>query len=164
MSFEEIKNIIIDKLGVDAIVKEDITSVQSQLTIRKEKLIEVCNELRSNNKLFFDMLSCLTAIDNGPAKGSMEVLYHLYSIPFNQYLVLRVELERSSDILPSLPTISLIWKTADWHEREAFDLFGINFEGHPDLRRILLPADWEGFPLRKDYQQQEYYHGIKVKY
>jgi NADH-quinone oxidoreductase subunit C len=66
--------------------------------------------------------------------------------------------------IPQIPTVSSIWKTADWHEREAFDLMGIEFVGHPDLRRILLPEDWVGHPLRKDYQVQDYYHGIQVKY
>ena len=66
--------------------------------------------------------------------------------------------------LPQVPSLVKIWKTADWHEREVYDLVGVNFKGHPDLRRILLPEDWEGHPLRKDYQEQEKYNGIKVKY
>jgi NADH-quinone oxidoreductase subunit C len=65
---------------------------------------------------------------------------------------------------PHVASVSLIWGTADWHEREAFDLMGIIFDGHPDLRRILLPADWEGHPLRKDYKVQEFYNGMRVPY
>jgi NADH-quinone oxidoreductase subunit C len=67
------------------------------------------------------------------------------------------------DSLPSFISVSEVWKTAEWHEREAFDLLGIQFEGHPDLRRILLPDDWEGYPLRKDYSAAEEYKGIKIK-
>ena len=68
-----------------------------------------------------------------------------------------------SSKLPTVPSIAHIWRTADWHEREAFDLVGIQFTGHPDLRRILLPTDWVGHPLRTDYQEEEQYHGIKTK-
>jgi len=103
----------------------------------------------------------LTGLDNGVEKSTMEVLYHLYSIPYNHNIVMKVETDRGN---PIVDTVSSVWRTADWHEREAYDMFGIKFNNHPDLRRILLPADWEGFPLRKDYQEQEYYHGIKVKY
>jgi NADH-quinone oxidoreductase subunit C len=107
------------------------------------------------------MLSCVTGIDNGPETNTMEVAYNLYSIPFNNHLMIKATLPRDN---PQVETVSTIWKTADWHEREAFDLFGIIFLNHPDLRRILLPADWEGHPLRKDYRHQEYYRNIKVEY
>ena len=169
MQFEEIKNIISDKIGAAAVVKEDIAQMQPQLTVDQKFLLRICAELHTNPSLYFDYLSCITGLDNGPEKGSMEVIYHLYSIPFNHHFILRVELQRSVETrliasLPSVPSVTSIWKTADWHEREVYDMFGIKFEGHPDLRRILLPADWEGYPLRKDYKQQEYYHGIKVEY
>ena len=161
MTFSEIKLLIIEKLGEAVIVAENTTLVQPQLTISSDRVIELCLFLRDSDSLFFDYLSCLTGLDNGSEKNSMEVIYHLYSIPYNHSIILKVELDRSS---PSLPSVSSIWRTADWHEREAYDMYGITFIGHPDLRRILLPADWEGFPLRKDYEEQEYYHGIKVKY
>lgn len=91
----------------------------------------------------------------------MEVVYHLYSIPFNKALAVKIIVPRDH---PEVPSVAHIWRTANWHEREAFDLLGIHFAGHPDLRRILLPADWEGHPLRKDYQEQSTYRGISVKY
>ena len=75
--------------------------------------------------------------------------------------MLKVVLDREK---PEVDSVVDFWRTAEWHEREAFDLIGVKFLGHPDLRRILLPADWEGHPLRKDYQHQEYYRGIKVEY
>src|SRR5690606_639093 len=104
--------------------------------------------------------------DNGPEAGTLEVVYHLYSIPYEHSLVLKVTVPRNQpdEPLPTIPSVTHIWRTADWHEREIFDLIGINFEGHSDLRRILLPADWTGHPLRKDYQNLEYYHDIRVPY
>jgi NADH-quinone oxidoreductase subunit C len=107
------------------------------------------------------MLSCVTGIDNGTDAGTMEVVYNLYSIPYNHHLMIRVVLPRQK---PEIESVSSIWKTADWHEREIFDMYGIHFLNHPDLRRILMPADWEGHPLRKDYKHQEYYRDIKVEY
>jgi NADH-quinone oxidoreductase subunit C len=161
MEFEAIKSLLIEKFGVHVVVAENTAYAQPQLTILFDSITEVCTFLRDTELLYFDTLSCLTGLDTGVDKNTMEVIYHLYSIPYNHSLVLRVELDRSS---PALPTVSSVWKTADWHEREAFDMLGIKFTNHPDLRRILLPADWEGYPLRKDYQEQDYYHGIQVKY
>jgi NADH-quinone oxidoreductase subunit C len=168
MDFQKVKNLIIEKFGAEIVLKEDISLMQLQLTIKKEMIAEVCKELHTNEKTYFDFLSCVTGIDNGPEKGTMEVIYHLYSIPYDHHFVLRVEFSREETVhatsLPVVPSVTGVWKTADWHEREIFDMFGIVFEGHSDLRRILLPGDWEGYPLRKDYKQQDYYHGIKVEY
>jgi NADH-quinone oxidoreductase subunit C len=129
--------------------------------IAKEDIVGVCRILQENPLLYFDMLSCVTGIDNGPEAGTMEIAYNLYSIPFDVHLMVKTVVPRDS---PRIDSVSVIWKTANWHEREIFDLYGIHFINHPDLRRILLPADWEGFPLRKDYSHQEYYRDIKVKY
>ncbi len=139
----------------------DENSTPKAVKISAGDLLPVCTALHANPSTYFDMLSCLTGIDNGVASGSMEVVYTLYSIPFDHHLTIKVIIPRE---LPEVESVISIWKTADWHEREAFDLFGIKFGGHPDLRRILLPADWEGFPLRKDYKQQAYYRDIKLDY
>jgi NADH-quinone oxidoreductase subunit C len=131
------------------------------INIHPDDLVAVCRVLYENEETFFDMLSCITGIDNGPDKGTIEVAYNLYSIPFDVHIMLKVSLPR---INPELDSVSAIWKTANWHERELFDMFGIHIRNHPDLRRILLPADWEGHPLRKDYKHQEYYKNIKLDY
>lgn len=153
-----------------AIVKESCTHAEAFVDeattpkgfkIHPLDLKNICFNLRQNPSTFFDMLSCLTGIDNGQEAGTMEVIYNFYSIPFNHHLTLKVTIPRNS---PEVDSVQDIWKTADWHEREAYDMFGIKFKGHPDLRRILMPGDWEGFPLRKDYKQQEYYRDIKVEY
>lgn len=142
-------------------VTVDEASTPVAVRIPKDDVINVCSQLLEHPSTYFDMLSCLTAIDNGAATNTMEVAYNLYSIPFNVQLMLKVTLPREN---PEVETVGHIWKTALWHEREAFDMFGIHFKNHPDLRRILLPADWEGHPLKKDYQQQEYYRSVKVAY
>jgi len=166
MTHTEIQSLLTKQFG-DAVVLATIDNATPRgLLIAAESLEDVCLFLRDHEQTYFDSLSCLTAIDNGEEAGTMEVNYNLYSIPFNVQLLLRVQVARNKDgeDLPVVPTVSSIWRTAEWHEREAFDLVGIRFEGHPDLRRILLPTDWQGYPLRKDYSTQEYYHGMKVDF
>jgi NADH-quinone oxidoreductase subunit C len=131
------------------------------LSVVKENFYKVCETLYTNPSCYFDMLSCVTGVDNGVDAGKMEVLYHLYSIPFNQSLVLKVTLPREN---PEVESVVSIWKSANWLEREVYDMFGIVFKNHPDLRRILMPADWKGFPLRKDYKHEEEYRGVKIDY
>jgi NADH-quinone oxidoreductase subunit C len=150
---------ILSNSGIELVLEQNTRPVT--VRIECERLAEVMHYLRSKESLFFDQLSCLTGIDNGPEANTMEVIYHLYSIPFNQSLAVKVVVARDK---PEVPSVTDIWRTADWHEREAFDLLGIVFTGHPDLRRILLPADWEGHPLRKNYQEQSTYRGITVPY
>lgn len=166
MTHTDIQSLIEETIGPKAVAGTIENATPKGLVVAADKLREVCQLLRDNEKTYFDSLSCLTAIDNGAETGTMEVNYNLYSIPFDIHLLLRVVVGRNKEgeSLPEVPSVSDIWRTAEWHEREAFDLVGITFEGHPDLRRILLPADWKGHPLRKDYATQEYYHGMKVDY
>lgn len=133
-------------------------STPTTFLVAADKLVEIARELHTNPETYFDQLSCVTGIDT---VNNMEVIYHLYSIPFNRSLALKVILPRDN---PTVPSLCSVWKTANWLERETYDMYGIIFEEHPDLRRILMPADWEGYPLRKDYKEQEKYRDVQVKY
>ena len=120
---------------------------ETSLTVMPEKIVDVCRSLHDD--FSFDMLSGQTAVDYWPEQEPrFHLIYQLYSLAENLHLRLRVPLNGNA---PSLPTVEGIYPNANWHEREVFDMFGINFEGHSDLRRILMPYDWEGHPLRKDY-------------
>ena len=112
--------------------------------------------LKDDPNLSFDVLMCLSGVDY---KEKFAVAYHLHSMKHRHAIGMKVFLPREA---PSLPTVDDVWPAANFQEREAYDLFGIAFEGSKDLRRILLPEDWEGHPLRKDYKYPDFYHGIKV--
>jgi NADH-quinone oxidoreductase subunit C len=120
---------------------------------------QVARVLRDDERMQFDTLMLLTGMDY--SGGKLGVVYHLASTKLNHKIVLKVEVTAANAHVQSVESV---WKTADWHEREAFDMIGIIFDGHPDLRRILMPDDWEGHPLRKDYKVPEYYNGMKVPY
>jgi NADH-quinone oxidoreductase subunit C len=124
-----------------------------------ESLTSIATELQQNPTTYFDQLIAITGLDNGPETNTLEVIYTLNSIPFNQSIMLKVVLPRNN---PEIESVASIWKSANWLEREVFDMYGIRFLNHPDLRRILMPADWDGFPLRKDYKEQETYRDIKL--
>ncbi|MGZ3944779.1 MAG: NADH-quinone oxidoreductase subunit C [Mucilaginibacter sp.] len=165
MSFEQIKLLLIAKFGEDVIVGEETGGLQPALLIDPDRIMDVCRELRDNPKTYFDFLSCLTGVDYGVEDSRFGVVYHLASIPYQTQLTLKVskENDRSEDELPSFPSIASVYGAADWHEREAYEMIGIFFECHPDLRKLLLPDDWEGYPLRKDYTTvDKYYKGIKI--
>lgn len=115
--------------------------------------------LRDDPALAFDFLRSLSGVDRPPA-GTIEVVAHLLSYEHRHALVVKTAVDRHA---PLLATVSDVWPAADWHERELFDLFGVKIAGHPDLRRLLLPDDWEGHPLRKDYQEPPAYHGIPMR-
>lgn len=121
---------------------------------------EIGDYLRHDADLQFDSLMCLSGVDYGPGK-TLGVVYHLASMTHRHKCTVKVEVSREGG---SVPTVADIWRTAEWHEREAYDMYGMSFAGHPDHRRILLPDDWDGFPLRKDYEVQAFYHGIRVPY
>lgn len=163
MIFEEIKLLLTAKFGESVVLGEETGGLQPALLINPGQIADVCFFLREHQQTYFDFLSCLSGIDYHQ-ENRFGVVYHLASIPYQTQLTLKISTDKAVDPeqLPSFPTVSNVYRTADWHEREAYDLLGINFEGHPDLRRILLPDDWEGFPLREDYKSAEYYKGIKI--
>ena len=132
--------------------------VDPYVKVSPAHILAIAKFLRDDDEMQFDYLSCLSGLD---LKGKYGVVYNLFSMSKKHKPTLRVETPAEN---PAVQSVESIWKTANWHEREAFDLFGINFSGHPDLRRILLPYDWEGHPLRKDYQVPEFYNGMKVPY
>ncbi len=158
-----------------AVVGENLTALDPWVEIAPEKIAEACRWLAKSSPIRFDSLQCITGIDwfepdsKKAAKVSWqphtELIYHLWSTPARVSLVLKCKLPRwKSDVpgeLPELPSVTGVWRGADWHEREVYDLSGVWFTGHPDLRRILCPEDWEGHPLRKDYEQPLEYHGIR---
>ena len=124
-----------------------------------EVIVDVCRYLRDEGDVKFDILSDLTALDI-PKENKIQIVYHLYSYTPKNQIVLKVDLSRDD---PRIATVEKVWKVANWLEREVFDLFGVFFEGHSDLRRIMLPEDWVGHPLRKDYVEQEEYDGISTE-
>ena len=142
------------------------------------KLVEVCRFLRDDPRLRFDILNDISGVDyleTDPKKAAkagfdphIEVVYHLssFSTPGRRF-TLKVVLPRWADGtvggLPEVPSVAGLWRTADWQEREVYDLLGVRFTGHPDLRRILLSEDWDGHPLRKDYELPLEYHGIRCR-
>ncbi len=137
---------IVDQLVADLGAAASEFRGDATLTVPAEKIVPACQQLHG---LGFELLSALTAVDYWPQEDPrFHVIYQFSSVAKNLVLTLRVPVP---GINPSLPTVSHIYRSANWHERELWDMFGIKFEGHPDLRRILMPADWEGHPLRKDY-------------
>ncbi len=165
MIFETVKQLLVAKFGEEVIVAEEKEQKQPALIIKADLIADVCLFLRDHSDTWFDFLSCLSGVDYGVEQQKFGVVYHLSSIIKNHQLVLKVVQDNNRDTanLPAFKSISAVYKAAEWHEREAFDLLGIFFENHPDLRRILLPDDWEGFPLRKDYQNAESYRNIKIE-
>jgi len=125
-------------------------------TVKGEVLVELCAFAKADPGLAFDALEDLTALD-WPQRNVIELVLHLFSFQHRHGVVVKVELDRAA---PSAPTLSAVWRAAEWFEREVLDLFGVTFVGHPDPRRIMLPDDWEGHPLRKDYREAGGWHGI----
>jgi NADH-quinone oxidoreductase subunit C len=174
-STEAIFEILKTKFG-DA-VSDLITGqpVESFFSVSPKEIKNICFFLRDTEELLFDNLMNLSGVDddNGEKKtnedgtfnivgGTLSVFYHLESTSLKQKVTLKVSVPREK---PDLESVADVWRGADWHEREAFDLVGFNFLNHPDLRRILMPYDWEaGHPLRKDYKNPEFYQGMKVPY
>ena len=147
----------------DTISKAEMGALNPYVYVHPEAVAEVCLFMKEHSSLAFDSLMCLSGVDYKGSKGEedrLEVVYHLFSMQHRHKFVLKIQLPREN---PSVPTVENVWAIANWHEREAYDMFGIQFRGHSDFRRILCPDDWEGYPLRKDYEQPETYLGMPVR-
>ena len=159
----------------DKVTAVNLEAIDPWVEVVPTSLVEICVYLRDESDLRFNMLNCITGIDyfepdpkkaaKSPWEPHIEVVYHLSSIPHKHTIVVKVKTSRwKNDVegeLPELPTVSHVWQTANWHEREVYDLVGVQFVGHPNLRRILCPEDWVGYPLRKDYEMPLEYHGMR---
>ena len=150
MNFQEIADKIKDKYS-----EVSIDTEQDFLIVRCKDWLNVASYIKNDEDIEFDMLSCLSSVD-GEDSG-FYVAYNFYSTSLKHKLEIRVFAEEMS-----IPSVESIWKTANWHEREAYDLMGIQFKGHSDMRRIFLPNDWKGHPLQKKYKEPDYYRGMPV--
>lgn len=163
MDFSQTKNIaefINKSLDINTEVNNN---KQEQIIFQPEFLLIIIDCLMKAENYYFDHLNSIVALDNGVEAGSIDMVYILSSI--TKGISVQIKTTLSRDLSEAkIDSVSSLFKTANWHEREIFDLFGIKFNNHPDHRRILLPADWVGHPLRKDYEEAEIYHHIKIKY
>lgn len=174
-SAEDIFNILKQKFS-DSIgeIKSD-KPADPFIEVNPLEIDKICLFLRDESELNFDSLMNLSGVDdaNGEKEkdeqgmesikgGNLSVWYNIESTKLKHKITLKASTDRDN---PEVASVVEVWNSANWHEREAFDLYGINFLNHPDLRRILMPYDWEyGFPLRKDYNNPEFYEGMKVPY
>jgi NADH-quinone oxidoreductase subunit C len=176
MTPTEIILILEERVG-PSITAKKANTIDPWVVVDPAKLVDVCQFLRDDPRLRFDLLNCISGVDyletdaKKVAKAGFEphteVVYHLSSFVHRHRFTLKLLLPRWKDNqtgqLPEVPSVAHVWPTADWHEREVYDLSGVWFTGHPDLTRILLSEDWEGYPLRKDYEFPLEYHGIRCR-
>lgn len=132
-----------------------------RFTVAPDRFRSLMEILLRDSRFWCDQLISLAGVHH---QNTIQVHYHLASIPTKIRIHVSVSQPIESETLPEFVSVADLWKSANWHERETAELFGIRFIGHPDPRNLLLPANWEGFPLRKDYVEQENFHGIRVKY
>lgn len=172
---EEIFEILKSRFDKSELIFNADIPVEPIIIIPAFEIDKVCSFLSATEELLFDSLINLSGVDdyngdkvdegNGKVSmkgGTISIYYHIESIKLRHKLLLKVMTDRDK---PEVVSVTEVWKCADWHEREAYDMFGIKFINHPDLRRILMPYDWEaGYPLRKDYENPEFYQGMKVPY
>ena len=156
MTLTEIKETLNREFPGSVIDNEELA--ESQIELKPDQWLEIATYLKNDPGLSFDQLECVTGIDTGE-DGPLQSRYNLHSMEHRHKIEVVISLDRNN---PKVASIEQVWRVGDWFERETYDMFGIIYEGHRDLRRILCPEDWEGWPLRKDYETQETYHGIVV--
>jgi NADH-quinone oxidoreductase subunit C len=155
MTFEEIHQRLAAKFG-ERIGPLGPAKTDPSTVVPAAEIVGICRFLKDDPDLAFDCLMNLSSVD-WPKKNQIEVVYHLWSYSKRHSFILKCQLDRAKPVIPSIESV---WKAADWLEREQYDLMGVTFTGHPDLRRIMMPDDWIGHPLRKDYAEQPQWHNI----
>lgn len=135
----------------DAVQEVSAAHGEVTLVVSRERIVEMCRWLKDSPECRYDLLMDMAGVDYLGREPRFEVVYQLYSVPHNRRLRLKVRVAEGDPVVPS---VTSVWGTADWHEREAFDMLGIRFADHPDLRRIYMPDDYPGHPLRKDFPTQ----------
>lgn len=138
----------------DSIVETKTETYQPWIMVKPENIVKVATFFRDDSRLKFDFLRMIAGIDY---KETIEMVYELFSYTHHHEFKLKVRVPKEN---PSMPTTESVWAAANWFEREIYDLLGVTFENHSDLRRLLLPDDWEGHPLRKDYKEKTQYNGV----
>lgn len=159
MTNQEIYDLLKRQFNDDIIEIITPENGEGHITVNHTNILDIMQFCRDYDSLDFDYLVMLSGMDAGAEH--LCVVYHLYSVNLKHSIVIKTFIPRAN---PTLHTVERIWRAADWHEREAYDMFGIVFEGHHNLIRILCPYDWEGYPLRKDYVTPQEYHGMKIPY
>jgi len=155
MKVENIAALLGAQFG-EKIIESKLDSLNPWSVVSPPAILDVCRFLNADGRLLFDHLELLGGVD---FKDRIEVVYILYSMTFRHRYTLKCYLPRENPVVPS---VASVWRAADWHERETYDMFGVVFSGHGDLRRILCPDDWEGYPLRKDYKFPDRYGNMPV--
>jgi NADH-quinone oxidoreductase subunit C len=155
MNADSIAALLSEKFG-EKILGSKIDGLNPWSVVAPAEIPDVCRFLRDDDRLLMDHLECLAGVDY---KDRIEVVYIMYSMKHRHRYALKCRLPREA---PRLRTVESVWGVANWHEREAYDMVGVVFEGHSDFRRILLPDDWEGYPLRKDYKFPTSYRDMPV--
>ena len=143
----------------DAIESFDADALDPFVLVTPDAIVEVCQFLHDDPDLAFDCLTNMSGVDFLKERH-IQVVLHLYSYTHRHMIVVKVNVSREE---PSMPSVETVWKAANWLEREIYDLLGVIFTGHSDLRRLLMPEDWIGHPLRKDFVEPEEYHGISTR-
>lgn len=158
MSPTEIHQRLQDQLS-DAIISFEADALDPSVLVKPDSIVEVCRFLHDDPDLAFDCLTNMSGVDF-LKEEYIQVVLHLYSYTHRHAIVVKANVAREES---SMPSVEAIWKAANWLEREIYDLLGVVFTGHPDLRRLLMPEDWVGHPLRKDFVEPEEYHGISTR-
>ncbi len=152
--YDELKG----KFGDKVLAYDAENSNPEKISVAPAALKDVCAWLASESSVPFDSLMCLSGFDTG-ADSDLGVILHLHSMKDNVTLAVEALCPREN---PAVTSVTSVYSTANWHERETYDMYGIRFDGHPDLKRMFLAEDWEGHPLRKDYVAADYWHGMPI--